>query len=103
MRMSASVSGSGTLTAGELMLNLAQIPPEAELNINTSRGDQRDGPYWSISAEWDGAMSTEETNIRTFDRGVPVETVRRAHQARPVFPGGRKTSTDFDHGQWGDH
>jgi hypothetical protein len=54
MKMHAEANGSGQLTAGELMHQLLGIPPEAILHIRTD-GDQRDGPYWSVKAEWDRA------------------------------------------------
>jgi hypothetical protein len=52
MKMHAEASGTGALTAGELMHQLLGIPPEATVHIRTD-GDQRDGNYWSVKAEWD--------------------------------------------------
>jgi hypothetical protein len=52
MKMHAEASGSGALTAGELMHQLLGIPPEATVHIRTD-GNQHDGPYWSVRAEWD--------------------------------------------------
>lgn len=84
--MSASVQGSGTLTVGELMFNLAQIPPEASVKVKTE-SNQMDGSYWSIEAKWDNGVTQEEFNIRQFDRG----------------PGVRLRPDGVDRGQWGDH
>lgn len=52
MKMSASASGEGKLTAKELKDNLNLIPDHAEVDVSIST-DPRDGvTIWSMQAEW---------------------------------------------------
>jgi hypothetical protein len=71
MKMQAEASGTGQLTAAEAMHQLMAVPPEAVVHIHTD-GDQRDGPYWTIRAEWDREQMpapAPESNIRAKYRG----------------------------------
>lgn len=53
MQVSGSMTGTGRLTARQLIDMLNEFPPEAVVRVNAGTDPREREPYWSINAVWE--------------------------------------------------